>query len=191
MYTATPDSYCYPDTNILINIPNIKDKKILEEFEAAITAQRADEGFPAGTFDIAHYKAIHHHLFQDIYSWAGEYRTVRISKNASSFCYPENIPAQMQQLFHNLNTNNNLKNLDSELFSSKLADFLSSLNAIHPWREGNGRIQNIFITLLTEQAGHKLDFNKIDTKNLLDAMITSFNGDDTLLQKLIFNSIAE
>lgn len=63
MYTAVSDSYCYPETNTLINIPDIRDGKILEEFEAAITAQRADEGFPAGIFDVAHYKSIHHHLF--------------------------------------------------------------------------------------------------------------------------------
>lgn len=95
----------------------------------------------------------------------------------------------MEQLFHQLNRDNNLKNLDNKIFSDKLADFLSSLNAIHPWREGNGRIQNIFITLLSEQAGHLLDFNKIDTNNLLYAMINSLNGDNVPLQQLILNSI--
>lgn len=189
MYNPGFDSYCYPNTDILINIPDIRNKKTLEEFEAAITTQRAEEGFPDGVFDVTHYKSIHHHLFQDIYSWAGEYRTVRISKNTSSFCYPENINDQMKQLFLQLELDNKLQNLDSETFSNKLADFLSNLNAIHPFREGNGRIQNIFITLLSEQAGHPLDFNKIDPAELLDVMITSFNGSNSPLKKLIFTSL--
>ncbi|OGG89267.1 adenosine monophosphate-protein transferase [Candidatus Kaiserbacteria bacterium RIFOXYD1_FULL_42_15] len=191
MYTAISDPYCYQDTDILINIPGIINEEILREFEAAITTQRADEGFPTGDFDITHYKSIHYHLFQDIYSWAGEYRTIRISKNTSSFCYPENIPDQMGRLFQLLNTNNRLQNLNAETFSNKLTDFLSNLNAIHPFREGNGRIQNIFITLLSEQAGHPIDFNKIDVKNLLDVMIKGFNGDNLPLEQLIFKSLTK
>jgi len=67
MYTAISDPYCYQDTDILINIPGIINEEILGEFEAAITTQRAYEGFPTGDFDITHYKSIHYHLFQDIY----------------------------------------------------------------------------------------------------------------------------
>jgi len=97
----------------------------------------------------------------------------------------------MGRLFQLLNTNNRLQNLNAETFSNKLADFLSNLNAIHPFREGNGRIQNIFITLLSEQAGHPIDFNKIDVKNLLDVMIKGFNGDNLPLEQLIFKSLTK
>ena len=71
----------------------------LDAFEAAITAQRGEEPLPAGSLDAAHYLAIHRHIFQDIYEWAGEVRTVRISKGTSPFCYPEYIEAETGRVF--------------------------------------------------------------------------------------------
>jgi hypothetical protein len=91
MYKAAADPYCYPGTTVLKNIPRIRDQATLDQFEAAITAQRADEPFPHGRYGVAHYRAVHRHLFQDVYSWAGKFRTVRLSKGDSTFCYPENI----------------------------------------------------------------------------------------------------
>jgi hypothetical protein len=99
MYDAVADPYCYPGTTVLKNILDIHDQAALDEFEAAITAQRADEPLPGGRFSIAQCKAIHHHLFQDVYAWAGTFRTVRIGKDGSAFCYPENIDREMKRLF--------------------------------------------------------------------------------------------
>jgi cell filamentation protein len=79
-----------------------RDQAELDAFEAEITDQRASEPLPAGDLSSAHYLAVHRHLFQDVYSWAGELRTVRISKGGSMFCYPENIGGEMEKLFAGL-----------------------------------------------------------------------------------------
>ena len=85
MYDATPDPYCYPGTSVLKNIPGIRNQAELDRFETAITAQRGEEPLPLGRFGVSHYRAIHHHLFQDVYPWAGRLRTLRIAKGESVF----------------------------------------------------------------------------------------------------------
>ena len=96
MYAAEEDPYCYPGTTVLRNVFDIRDAVVLEQLELELTIARADEPLPHGALDRAHYCAIHRHFFQDIYPWAGQVRTVRISKGSSHFCYPEYIEAQLQ-----------------------------------------------------------------------------------------------
>ena len=95
---------------------------------------RADEEAPAGDFGFEHFKAIHHHLFQDVYDWAGQIRTVRISKDASTFCFPENISGEARKPFAQPKTDRFLRHLSVEQFAQKSAHFLSGLKAIHAFR---------------------------------------------------------
>ena len=118
MYDATPDPYCYPGTSVLKNIPGIRNQAELDRFETAITAQRGEEPLPLGRFGVSHYRAIHHHLFQDVYPWAGRFRTLRIAKGESVFCYPEHIAAQMSGTFAELKKNRYLRDLPSEIFAN-------------------------------------------------------------------------
>jgi len=111
MYDAVADPYCYDGTTVLKNTPGIRNHAVLDEFEAALTAQRADEPLPNGRLGVAHFKAIHHHLFQDTYAWAGRFRTVRIFKDGSAFCYPENIHPEMTVLFRSLKERSHLTGL--------------------------------------------------------------------------------
>lgn len=178
MYDAVSDPYCYPGTTVLKNKPGIKDEQKLSEFEAVMTAQRSDEPLPQGRLSAAHYRAIHKHLFQDIYEWAGKYRTVRIGKGGSAFCYPEHIDAEMQKLFTYLKRQNFFRNLSANDFATRAAHFISTLNAIHPFREGNGRAQTTFLVLLADRAGHPLDVQKLVPEKFLTAMIKSFEGDE-------------
>ena len=76
-----------------------EDGDELAAFEAEVSDTRADEAAPAGNLDFKHFKAIHRHLFQDVYDWAGEIRTVRMSKGGNMFCFPENIENQAKNLF--------------------------------------------------------------------------------------------
>ncbi|MGA7710714.1 MAG: Fic family protein [Rhizomicrobium sp.] len=185
MYDAVADPYCYPGTAVLKNLLDIRDQATLDDFEAALTTQRADEPLPAGRLSVAHYAAIHHHLFQDVYAWAGKYRTVRISKDGSAFCYPENIARQMKELFGSLKQKRYLRGLSRERFAADATAFLSTLNAIHPFREGNGRTQTAFLAFLAERAGHPLDLHKLVPEQFLAAMVASFKGDDAPLEKHI------
>ena len=185
MYAAGDDPYCYPGTSVLRNKLDLRTQEELDAFEASITAQRADEPPPTGRLGRRHYCAIHHHLFQDVYDWAGKIRTVRVAKGDSMFCYPENIDAEMRRLFGDLATQDRLRGLHPEGFASVAAHLLSELNAIHPFREGNGRTQSAFLIILADQAGHPLDFTRLDPPTMLNAMVASFKGDERPLAELM------
>ena len=187
MYDATDDPYCYPGTSILKNSLGLRTQAELAAFEAAITAQRADEPLPAGGLTVDHYRAIHRHLFQDVYAWAGDYRTIRTGRDGHWFCFPEYIDSEMRGVFAALADDNLFCDLDAEIFAARAAHFLAQLNAIHPFREGNGRAQNIFLVLLADRAAHPLDFERLQPEAMLDAMIASFRGDEAPLAAVILS----
>ncbi len=81
------------------------------------------------------------------YAWAGRFRTSRIAKEGSMFCYPEFIEAEMRALFDRLRRDRYLRELSAEEFAEQASAFLSTLNAIHPFRDGNGRTQLTFMAL--------------------------------------------
>ncbi len=180
-YGVIEDPYCYPGTTLLRNLPGLEDAAALAAFEAASTAQRADEPLPRGRLSASHYSAIHHHLFQDVYPWAGRLRTVRLSKDGSAFCYPEHIAREMRGLFGQLRRDAFLRDLPRDGFARKAARFLGTLNAIHAFREGNGRTQTTFLALLAARAGHPLALGQLVPERFLAAMIASFGGNEAPL----------
>lgn len=188
-YGAVNDPYCYAGTSVLKNIPGIRDQAALDEFEKALVRQRSLEALPQGRLTVRHYRSIHHHLFQDVYRWAGNFRKVRTHRGTSTFCYPENIDSQMRQLFNGLKQADYLAGLSTETFAASAAHFLATLNAIHPFREGNGRTQNAFLGLLAVRAGHRLDLTRLDAAAFRDAMIESFGGSEDPLADQIRNLI--
>lgn len=190
MYDAAADPYCYPGTAVLKNIPGIQDQTALGLFETISTAQRADEPLPHGRLSVSHYQAIHHHLFQDIYVWAGKFRTVRMAKEESVFCYPEHIRREMTRLFAGLKQKRFFQGLTADRFAAGAAHFLTTLNAIHPFREGNGRTQIIFVVLLADHAGHPLDLERLEPEPLLAAMVAGFRGKERSLVRQIRRLIA-
>jgi len=97
------------------------------------------------------------------------------------FCYPENIRASMRKLFSDLRRQNYLRELTAHDFATGAAHFLAELNAIHPFREGNGRSQMTFVTLMAERAGHPFDLNRLKPKQFLTAMVLSFGGNEARL----------
>jgi cell filamentation protein len=178
MYEAEADPYCYPGTTILINRAGLRDQAALSEFEAEMVSQRFREPLPTGRLTVRHYCAIHRHLFQDVYAWAGRFRAVRIAKQGSAFCYPEHIDREMQQLFADLARQRKFRGLKSGDFAERAAHFLAELNAIHPFREGNGRAQLSFLVALAHQAGHPLDEERLEPAEMLRAIIQSFSGNE-------------
>lgn len=181
MYNAINDPYCYARSKVLINLADIRRPKELQKFELAMTTQRFDEPLPLGRFTVRHYCAIHHHLFQDVCSWAGKFRTVRISKGGTPFCFPENIAKMLNDLFISLKSQRFLRILSQKEFAVQAAHFLAELNAIHAFRDGNGRSQLAFVTMLADQAGHPFDLAKIHRARFLRAMVISFSGNEKLL----------
>ncbi|WP_341988013.1 Fic family protein [Azorhizobium sp. AG788] len=182
MYQGDPDPDCYPGTSVLRNLLDLRTQDDLDAFEHEAALARSDEPLPIGGLDVRHYQAIHHHLFQDVYAWAGTFRTVRISKGSSMFCYPEHIPAEMSRLFKGLRHTVLESRLDAVTFADRAASFLATLNAIHPFREGNGRTQLTFLAFLAHESRHPLDFGRVSADRLLDALIRSFAGDEAALR---------
>ncbi len=185
MYAAVADPYCYPGTTVLINRLGVRDRAKLEAFETEVTAERAGQPLPVGRLSYRHYRAIHRHLFQDVYAWAGRIRTVRIFKGSSVFCYPEHIDREMKRLFAGLKKRNFLRGLDAVTFAKEAAHFLAELNAVPPFREGNGRTQLSFLTILAERAKHPLNMDRLSPPAIMKATVRSFAGDEKHLARLI------
>lgn len=70
-YEVFEDPYCYKGTFVLKNRAGLRDAVRLQAFELEMSSLRAEEPLPAGRFGPAHYRALHRHLFGDVYSWAG------------------------------------------------------------------------------------------------------------------------
>jgi cell filamentation protein len=183
MYDAVEDPYCYPRTTVLKNRAGLRTQRALTRFETAMAAQRADEPLPVGRLSVRHYCAIHRHLFQDVYAWAGQFRTMRISKAGSMFCYPEHIPTEMRSLFDRLKHDNYSRDLSTDDFIRRAAHFLATLNAIHPFRDGNGRTQLTFLAVLAAEARHPLALTRLRARAFLAAMVGSFHGDEAPIRR--------
>lgn len=184
-YASAPDPYCYSGSTVLKNIPCLRVQAELDAYEQEQVSIGLDDPFPAGRFSATHYRAFHQHLFREVYAWAGRYRTVRIAKGGNMFCYPENIKGQMDDLFGWLRERRHLRELDHNQFAAGLASFLATLNAIHPFREGNGRTQLAFASVLATNAGHPLQLEGLDPGAFLNAMIVSFSGNEEPLAKIL------
>ncbi len=184
-YSAEGDPYCYPGTTILRNLLDIRDQSELDDAELALFLIRANEPLPPGELDAAHYLRLHHHLFQDVYDWAGKVRTVRIAKAGNWFCYPEHIEAWLAKAFEEYGDPDELIDVPAAAFAAKTARLLAEINAAHPFREGNGRAQLTYLTLLAIHCGFSVNDDVLDPGRVLSAMIESFAGNDTALVALI------
>ncbi len=189
-YSTGGDPLCYPNSAVLKNKLGIRDQSGLDEFENAVYLVRFEQGWPAGRLDARHYLSLHHHLFQDVYDWAGTIRTIRIGKGGVWFCFPEYIDGEMGKLFGSLEQEGHFRSLPGMDFAVKSARFLSDLNAIHPFREGNGRVQMSFLTMLTDNAGLPFNLDRLEPQRAMQAMIASFNGQLEPLELLIGDLVA-
>ena len=186
MYDVEEDNiYCYPGTAVLKNKLDIKDAEALAGLEAEMSNVQAHVPIQVTALDYDFYRSLHRHLFSEVYDWAGEPRKIRIGKGGNWFCFPENIDTEMNRLFGSLAEKDELRNLDAAEFAKQATHFMAELNAIHPFREGNGRTQLSFLELLADRAGHPLDMEKMNPEAVLDAMIESFAGSEGNLEKVI------
>lgn len=178
-YDATADPHCYPGTNVLRNKAELTNQDELDQFEQLMFLTRSEEPLPEGALCYAHYRAIHHHFFQDVYTWAGNRREIRTAKGGNWFCYPEYIDAQMDRIFRELADENHLAETSTvQDFAMRAAYYIAEINAVHPFREGNGRCQLTLLDVLMQVAGLEMIPDNIDEMQFMDAMIASFAGDN-------------
>ncbi len=171
------DLYVYPGTNVLKNRFGIRDAALLDRTEREWVTQRLMEGAPGGNFNLRHLQAIHHHLFQDVYDWAGQLRTVEISKSGDQFLFANRIELGMQDVHRKLVKGDFLRGLDLDAFAAAAAETIGDLNFVHPFREGNGRTQLEYLRQLGEQAGHELDLSRLPRTGWIEASKASHDGD--------------
>ncbi len=192
-YSIDPISdNCYPGTTVLVNKLNIRDKKALEVFEVTLTSAKSARWLSApevSTFDFAHYKAIHFFIFSELYDWAGRVRSVDISKKGTTFCPAAEIDERASRIFHYLKKQSFFCGLEKKPFVEALVDFYCETNMLHPFREGNGRTQRIFLSQLAQNAGYTLDFSKVDGDLLMIATIHAAHGVTDLLRKILEEAI--
>lgn len=176
------DPYLLPGTNTLKNLAGINSFVDLQHFEAVSTAQRISElrlEPIRGSFDVPHLQRVHRYIFQDVYSWAGVFRTVDMKTEGGSwFCRPEFIQQSLINLLADLEREKKMKGAKQDEFCSRAAHYTSELNAIHPFREGNGRTQREFIRELGVQAGFLVDWSRVTREEMYAASIASFEKGD-------------
>jgi cell filamentation protein len=187
--TGNDDPYVYPGTSTLRNRFGITDPKDLDRVERNYATQRSRRGVPAGSFDLDHLRAIHRHLFQDVYDWAGELRTVEIFKGGNQFQFRQYIPTGMADVHRRLTRAGFLKRLPASEFAREAGVIVGDINYIHPFREGNGRTQAQYLKQLAEQAGHRLDLRRIDPTSWIEASKASHATDYSLMADVIRRAI--
>lgn len=182
------------------NLIGAQDLKELSKRERIITLQEEKKLAISpikGDFDYKHLKEIHKFLFKNIYTWAGTDRAEMglygyFGKGNSSFCKGEFLHKEADRIFKGLKEQNFLRNAkDINSFAKDMANFMADLNALHPFREGNGRTQRIFLNELAKNAGYKLDLGLIKPDRMIAASIDAMIGKNTKLETLIRSNLRE
>jgi cell filamentation protein len=168
--------YCYPGSFVLKNKFDIRNKEKLSEAERRTTGLNILEIMDTpvrGRFDFKHLKSIHRAIFQDMYVWAGIPRTVDISKG-NPFCLSLHLESYAEGIFEKLKAENFLLGKTPDEMPGRLAYYLSEINVLHPFREGNGRTQRVFIEYLAQYAGFSVDFSQVNGPEMIEASVQSF-----------------
>lgn len=191
-YGSNKSKYCYPDSNILINKLDIHNDELLQSIEADYSHIRLLElnAEPlAGNFDLKHLKDIHFYIFQDIYSFGGEIREEDIIKGNTRFANCKFIVSNSETLLNQLKSENFLVGTDVVTLSQRAAFYMSELNILHPFREGNGRAIREFIRCIALKANYIVNWDLLTKEELLEASIKSvLNHDD--LSRCILRTIS-
>jgi cell filamentation protein, protein adenylyltransferase len=187
------DPYTDPVTGVLLNQLGLETAAELEAAERDITHAALillGESPAHPGYDLPHLCEIHRRIFGDIYGWAGQVRTVSIAKG-SLFCLPQYIESSATEIFHALRSENLLRDLDKEAFVARLAYYLGEVNAIHPFREGNGRTQRAFFQQLAREAGYALDWQHLDAARNIEASAAIMHGDAKPMRKMLDTLVSD
>lgn len=180
--TGNPEDEYYPATSVLINLEDIRDpEELLErETELQLAAYEAifssfDEGL---TPDLPFFYYLHHLMFSPLFVWAGRPRTVGIAKGGTPFCLPQNIDSMLSSLFTELGREQWLAGLDLDSFIERAAYYICEINAVHPFREGNGRAIRFYTDVLSAKArGDIFDWTRSNADEYLQACVAGFQQD--------------
>ena len=183
---------CYENSTVLINKFDIRDEAQLDAVERSITSgliAKAMIEMPFENVDFKFYKNLHNYVFSDIYEWAGSVRSIDMSKKGTNFCSATKINERAERIFLNLQITDYLKMVPAEEFINEFTDLYCDLNYLHPFREGNGRIQRLFLNMLLRYNNKTINFANIDKDLLMIATIKSVSGDVFMLRDIFKENI--
>jgi cell filamentation protein len=187
-FQQIPNPYFYPGTNTYINNFQIQDPFALQMVERRLTAYRLAElreNPIHGNFDFGHLKSIHKYIFEDIYPWAGDVRDLNIGKAGYVFDLANEIDPKQKYIFYNLKLDNYFKDLTPEQFTEKAARLFGDINKLHPFPEGNGRVQREFMRELALNAGYKLDLSNTPKELMILASRESMGGNTKDFERIV------
>jgi cell filamentation protein len=157
----------YPKTNSFVNIINVSDHKTLLKLESEVTFLRsyellAEPTLIPQTFNFEHLKLIHHHLFKDLYSWAGRPRSYDVRKGTDEFTPANKLMMYENDVFdRSIEFSKMSESVNTENSARKLASCMGIINIYHPFPEGNGRAQRIFMSSLAATQNYCLDWEAV------------------------------
>ncbi len=201
-------NYTLPDGETVKNKLGATSHSELEKIEVDfVKARQIEHTFDphiARTFDAAHLKAIHRQLFQDVYEWAGRSRDEQVPLSdgtvasepllyrpgSKPFAVGAQISDGLDALAAKLREANYLSGLPRAEFAARAASVLAEANSIHPFREGNGRTQRIFMQELAENAGHSFEFRVVSRERMTQASIAAHEGRDIGPMKRLLDEIS-
>lgn len=193
-YQYVDPDFEYTNKNgVLHNLANIDDEKILLAFESLKVSKRVEELYenPIQITDSYTLLKIHFHLFQDVYKWAGQLRTVNISKDGKPFFEGERFPLAFQYIDTLIAEYRETEKSNKKDLAKKLAEILDNVNFLHPFREGNGRTQREFLRLLALEKGLTLNLNPPDNKRIYERyMKGKIESDVNTLSLLLYELIS-
>jgi cell filamentation protein, protein adenylyltransferase len=185
---VTGDPYLDLRSGVFRNRLGLTDRAELATAEKRFTTARIGQlkrrRLP-GTYDLEHLRVFHWTIFQDVYPWAGQLRTVLIVKAGASFCLPSQIESTAADVFGRLAEAHHLRGRDRHGFLDGLSTLLAEVNALHPFREGNGRTQRAFLSQLARDAGYRLRWEYVDRDANIDAARAAADGDLAPMRALL------
>ena len=189
VYQLLRDPYLDPDTGVMRNRLGITDADELaqrEEDEAALATAKLLFTLRPTRWDPALLRLLYQQLFGQLYDWAGQYRTVEISKGTSRFAAAQHIPAQVEAVLAELEQERTDWSPGDDAVLDRLAHFYSELNAIHPFRDGNGRTIRLLLSLLANRYHWDLQWQHTTTEHNQHACALAFYGDETELREMMW-----
>lgn len=188
-YEAGTDPYCYPGSLVLRNKLDIRDAALLEEVESLYSQKRLTDLYTdslvSGRFGFRHFSRIHQYIFQDVYSWAGQIRIVRIHKGQTTFAYPEHISTEADRIFDKLRQERFLQGYLLPILLERLSWYVGELNVLHPFRDGNGRALRAWLRQLGQHNGLLFHFEQLEPAEWLQASIAAYSGDLQPMNELL------
>ena len=188
-----PDyTYTDPKTGLLRNLQDITDPEVLLFVEIGAVTKRLQELYenPIKIKGIDSLFAIHKHLFQDIYTWAGKKRIVEISKDRKQFFPTTHFDNALRYIDHLVTEFKKIPKDNKKNLAEKLAEILDNVNYLHPFREGNGRAQREFLRMLALEKGLTMNLNPPDNKSVYERyMKRTIESHANVLTELIIELI--